>query len=189
MLWLIRSPDIWWNFECQSHRGCTCDLPPLWISVSCTQVLSLYSTMWSIVHGCCLAFYNQLCHSYCMWNKWPQNMITPGNRKAFRIPRPSWGNLPGPWLNIKMTSYQYRKSHCGDKTIWRLSYLHNGISYTSKMISLYWIRAQLPVMSYSTVHPKKYAHCSRFVVFSCGLLGVVFTHIIQGPISRMFFPL
>ena len=41
-----------------------------------------------------------------------------------------------------MTSYQYRKSHCGDKTIWRPSYLHNGISYTGKMISLYWIRAQ-----------------------------------------------
>ena len=41
-----------------------------------------------------------------------------------------------------MTSYQYRKSHCGDKTIWRPSYLHNGISYTGKMTSLYWIRVQ-----------------------------------------------
>ena len=48
---------------------------------------------------------------------------------------------PGPWFNIKMTSYQYRKSHCGDKTILRPSYLHNGISYTGKMSSLYWIRA------------------------------------------------
>ena len=47
----------------------------------------------------------------------------------------------GPWFNIKMTSYHYRKSHCGDKTILRPSYLHNGISYTSKMASLYWIRA------------------------------------------------
>ena len=28
-----------------------------------------------------------------------------------------------------MTPYQYRKSHCGDKTILRPSYLHNGISY------------------------------------------------------------
>ena len=43
-----------------------------------------------------------------------------------------------------MTSYQYRKSHCGDKTILRPSYLHNGISYTGKMISLYWIGAQVP---------------------------------------------
>ena len=47
----------------------------------------------------------------------------------------------GPWFNIKMSSYQYRKSHCGDKTIFRPSYLHNGTSYTGKMISLYWIRA------------------------------------------------
>ena len=42
---------------------------------------------------------------------------------------------------IKMTSYQYRKSHCGDKTIVRSSYLHNGISYIGKMSSLYWIGA------------------------------------------------
>ena len=50
---------------------------------------------------------------------------------------------PGPWFNIKIVSYQYRKSHCGDKTILRPSYLHNGISYTGKMISLYWIRPQI----------------------------------------------
>ena len=48
---------------------------------------------------------------------------------------------PGPRFDIKMTSYQYRKSHCGDKTILRPSYLHNGISYTGKTTSLYWIRA------------------------------------------------
>ena len=48
----------------------------------------------------------------------------------------------GPWFNIKMTSYQYRKFHCGDKTVIRSSYLHNGISYTGKTTSLYWIRAQ-----------------------------------------------
>ena len=44
-------------------------------------------------------------------------------------------------FNKKMSSYQYRKSHCGDKTILQPSYLHNGISYTGKMTSLYWIRA------------------------------------------------
>ena len=43
----------------------------------------------------------------------------------------------GPWFNIKISSYQYRKSHCGDKTVVRSSYLHNGISYTGKMASLY----------------------------------------------------
>ena len=46
----------------------------------------------------------------------------------------------GPWINIKILSYQYRKSHCGDKTVGRSSYLHNGISYTGKMSSLYWFR-------------------------------------------------
>ena len=49
----------------------------------------------------------------------------------------------GTRFNIKMISYQYRKSHCGDKTILRPSYLHNGISYTGKTTSLYWIRAQI----------------------------------------------
>ena len=44
-----------------------------------------------------------------------------------------------------MPSYQYRKSHCGDKTILRPSYLHNGISYTGKMASLYWIRALMSI--------------------------------------------
>ena len=53
------------------------------------------------------------------------------------------GKPSGPWFNIKMSSYQYRKSHCGDKTVVRSSYLHNGISYTGKMSSLYWIRAQV----------------------------------------------
>ena len=42
-----------------------------------------------------------------------------------------------------VVSYQYRKSHCGDKTILRPSYLHNRISYTGKMTSLYWIRLQV----------------------------------------------
>ena len=49
----------------------------------------------------------------------------------------------GGWFNIKMPSYEYRKSHCGDKTILRPSYLHNGISCTGKTTSLYWIRAQI----------------------------------------------
>ena len=51
-------------------------------------------------------------------------------------------SAPGSWFNIKMPSYKYRKSHCVDKTILRPSYLHNRISYTGKMASLYWIRAQ-----------------------------------------------
>ena len=51
----------------------------------------------------------------------------------------------GPRFNIKISSYQYRKSHCGDKTVARSSYLHNRISYTGKTTSLYWIKAQVPI--------------------------------------------
>ena len=47
-----------------------------------------------------------------------------------------------------MTPYQYRKSHCGDNTISRPSYLHNGISYTGNRTSLYWIGALLPNEKY-----------------------------------------
>ena len=53
-----------------------------------------------------------------------------------------WGlKEPGPQFNIKILSYQYRKSHWGDKRILRPSYLHNGISFTGKTKSLYWNRA------------------------------------------------
>ena len=52
-------------------------------------------------------------------------------------------NNLGGWFNIKMPSYQYRKSHYGDKTTLRPSYLHKGISYTGKMSSLYWISAMV----------------------------------------------
>ena len=51
----------------------------------------------------------------------------------------TWG--PGPRLKIKTLFYQHRKSHCVDKMIWQPSYLHNGIPYTGKMTSLYWIGA------------------------------------------------
>ena len=60
--------------------------------------------------------------------------------------RSSGSRRPGPWFNIKM-SYQYRKYHCGDKTVIRSSYLHNGISYTGKMTSLYWIGAQYTIQA------------------------------------------
>ena len=50
---------------------------------------------------------------------------------------------PGPRFNIKMSSYQYRKSHCEDKTVVRSSHIHNGISYIGTTISLYWIAAQI----------------------------------------------
>ena len=59
----------------------------------------------------------------------------------------AWNTLD--WFNIKMSSYQYKKPHCEDKTILRPSYLHNGISYTGKMSLLYWIMAQLLAAKFS----------------------------------------
>ena len=66
-------------------------------------------------------------------NLWFQLHLPEANEliRGFNPDRKSSFSLPGPWhplcpggrINIKMTSYQYRKSHCGDKTILRLSYL------------------------------------------------------------------
>ena len=58
-----------------------------------------------------------------------------------------------------MTFYQYRKSHCGDKTILRPSYIHNGISYTGEMSSLYWIGPLVPwpsMRNWNTTSRKAY---------------------------------
>ena len=53
---------------------------------------------------------------------------------------------PGARFNIETSCYEYRISHCGDKTVVRSSHLHNGISYTGKMTSVYWIRALVTYM-------------------------------------------
>ena len=68
------------------------------------------------------------------------------------IDESEWGGNPGPRFNIKMSSYRYRKSHCGDKTVVRSSYLHNGISYTGKMTSFHWIRAQVMSLYVAGLH-------------------------------------
>ena len=52
------------------------------------------------------------------------------------LSRYSLGAQSGHWFNIKMLSYQYRNSHCGDQTILWPSYLHIGISYIGKATSL-----------------------------------------------------
>ena len=65
---------------------------------------------------------------------------------------------PAPRFNIKMSSCQYRKSHCGDKTVVRSSYLHNEISYTGKMASLYWFRPQHIMSTYTEVRFSTYRY-------------------------------
>ena len=82
--------------------------------------------------------------SHRVWKTWKNKIFISGPKRVSRakiIHVSLWPNIPGPWFNIKISSYQYRKSHCGEKTVVRSSYLHKGISYTGKMTSLYWIRA------------------------------------------------
>ena len=51
-----------------------------------------------------------------------------------------WWHSPG-YIDCSRASLQHhRKSHRGDKTILRPSYLHNGISYTGKTASLLYPR-------------------------------------------------
>ena len=47
-----------------------------------------------------------------------------------------------------MLSYQYRRSHCGDKTVIRSSYLHNGISYTGKDVIFILSQAPGPLLQH-----------------------------------------
>ena len=106
------------------------------------------------------------------WGNWP--LVTLKRLQQFwvlhgHICHPS----AGPQFNIKITSYQYRKSHCGDKTILRLSYLHNGISYTGKTTSLYWIGALVPYIK-TQAWPSLYlqmcptVHINSMVPGKCG---------------------
>ena len=54
----------------------------------------------------------------------------------------------GPRFNIKGSSYQFRKFHCGDKTVARSSYPHNRISCTGKTTYLCWIVALMAILGH-----------------------------------------
>ena len=69
--------------------------------------------------------------------KIPEATFSPRQVGIYNI---TMTETPGSWFNRKISPYQYRESHCGDKMVVRSSYLHNGISCTGKMTSLYWIR-------------------------------------------------
>ena len=60
-----------------------------------------------------------------------------------------------PWFNIKMSSYQYRKPRCGDKTVVISSYLHNKISYTGRWhryIEPYWFNSRVIITALSVCY-------------------------------------
>ena len=52
---------------------------------------------------------------------------------------------------IQCFIHQYKKLKCGDKTILWPTYIHTGISFTGKNISLHWIRALFYVEWCSTI--------------------------------------
>ena len=63
----------------------------------------------------------------------------------------------GPQFKMKKQSYQYRKFHCGDKIVIRLSYLYHGICYTCKT-SLYQVEAMLCLLWLSHFFSKHNSH-------------------------------
>ena len=62
----------------------------------------------------------------------PYCVVNPGHPSALLL----WHH------EIDALSYQHRNSHCGDKTIFWPSCLHNGISCAGNMMFICWIRAQ-----------------------------------------------
>ena len=77
----------------------------------------------------------------------------------------------GPWFNIKMSSYQYRKSHCGDKTVVRSSYHISTVEFP-KLVRWY-LRIQSAPRSSGVCSPRILYH----IQVPCNL-----------AISRSLFP-
>ena len=114
--------------RCMSPYGVT---RPQWINIRSSPYVLVKTKIWIHVFTC--------------------NNALGGMELHLNNPEPcehDWHNVPKleacknvfflgadsrPRFNIKMTSYRYRKSHCGDKTVVRSSYLRNGISFTGKM--------------------------------------------------------
>ena len=128
--------------ETNLHRRHTCSIVLPWLSCyhPCSSWIILGKYKFIVLfHIIC--FSTPICHKLLKF-------FLVNDKNPFTLPSQNHSySLPGPWFNIKISSYQYRKSHCGDKTVVRSSYLHNGISYTGKMSSLYWTGAQAPFVT------------------------------------------
>ena len=111
--------------------------------------------------------------SWCIHSK--HRMFESSQIVAHNISTSGW--CPGCWFNIKMPSYQYRNSHCGYKMILWSPYLHDGISYTGKMIS-YWCRSLMftskPVLQSICVWVSRFyslcIYCLLLIVWICSAL-------------------
>ena len=128
-----------------------------------------------------------ICHSWSFCST-PRTIVTDT-----KIPMAAFDDqsYPGPQFNIKMTSYQYRKSHCGNKTILRPSYLHNGISYADKMTSLYWFRTQIWIILEITLYvktSKNHADGLRVVhVYGFKIVFILITFNVKIEFDLLFF--
>ena len=89
--------------------------------------------------------------------------------------------LPGPWFNIKMPSYQYRKTHCGDKMIIRSSCLVHPAVRDKRRVSeidlsqprhetACWWRHNGPVTSQLT-DPIKWRNYPFELMFKCAYIN------------------
>ena len=139
--------SLWWVqivgyvSPCRSYSlVCTVHQPIIIIVQNYLNTLNLYilcliiiiiSEVWTITHCLGLGHETMVC-AVCL------SIFLPANCEQLR----SGIRAPIQYKDTILPSYQHRKSHCGDKAILRPSYLRNGISYTGKMVSLLWIRAQ-----------------------------------------------
>ena len=90
-----------------------------------------------------------------------------------------------------MSSCQYEKFQCGDKTILRPSYLLNGISYTGKMTSLYWIGAWLEVVAPHIICDNGFMVCAVLLlalIFATYVRGVLYSSAWHGKITVSQIP-
>ena len=116
----------------------------------------------------------------CPQNYTDQTLLYSGESK-----HPTMGSKSKGPDNIKMIFYQYRKSHCGDKMVIRSSYLHNGISYTGKVTSLYWIRGafQKRIWALNTLRPRQNGRHFPDYIFKCILLNEIVWITIKNPLK------
>ena len=126
--------DILGHFNWNANRMCNVSMKWRHIASQLHFLLNLNQNLGKLSHYIVLS---DLSYIYVQENSHITNYRSCCICKAF----PLWHDQGG-WFKIKMSCYQYWKSHCGDKTILRPSYLHNGISNTGKMSTLYWIRDQ-----------------------------------------------
>ena len=85
-----------------------------------------------------------------------------------------------------MSSYQYRKSHCGDKTILRRLISTMGFPIAGKMISLYWIRPQV-VFTWGHCHGEIWRYQSVKQDWTLHFWKRIQVSQMQGPMIH-FFP-